>query len=293
MATSLPKRLGYPPVVDPRAFDLRAFQGTVQNIRGQLEALNAVAAGLQNQSNANTAAQAVALIQQQIQSLTQRLTAVEAAVGITETVSLPAIGAALVVGDVVVPAGSGCKRADPDDVSVAFSAIGIVTKGGDVGQAVTVQRRGSLTIPSSSSFDVGFAVYAAVGGGVTQDPSGHLVAIPIGVATASNTLWVAPGPLAMLEVTGAAAEGPVPASVMLVQEALDFITQLNAAPPGLLVKTSGGVVSRTLQSNAGIVIENPDGDNGDPIIQLVPEGTALPQAGTARITGEQPAVVVA
>lgn len=64
--------LGKPSISDPRAFDLRAFQAAVSNVRQRIEVLEAAVQALQNVSGS---AMSIALLQAQIASLQRTINA--------------------------------------------------------------------------------------------------------------------------------------------------------------------------------------------------------------------------
>jgi hypothetical protein len=87
--------------------------------------------------------------------------------------------------------------ADPSDPNRMFGIVGIALNAASPGAAVTVQRRGPLTIPGAV-YSAGRAVYASLGA-LTQMPNYEATAVPIGVAITSTALWLAPDWPALLD----------------------------------------------------------------------------------------------
>ena len=70
MATTPSQRgLGFPAVIEPRSFDLRSVQITVQQVRERLRVIDAALTVLQNATGANQLSATVAQLQQQVNLL--------------------------------------------------------------------------------------------------------------------------------------------------------------------------------------------------------------------------------
>lgn len=260
---------GKPAIPDPRTFDLRAFQDAVRNTRERIQQLEqAVLAGL-SAANSSTLNSQVVNLQQQIIGLQQRLTAVEAAVGVNDETQLIA-DEALAVGMPVVPSGADrCRIADPTDPTAVFPVLGLVSKAGAVGQTVTIRRRGVLSV-NGGAFEVGYPVYAGADGELVQHPSYGAVALPVGTAVTTSSLWVAPAPPVLLtEGFDSEHERYMGASVQLVTDALELAAQFAVLPDGLFVKVGDDLVARRLVEGPGIWIDNADGAEGNPVIRAV------------------------
>jgi hypothetical protein len=263
---------GRPAIIDPRSMDLRAFQGAVQSIRARIATLDTAVNGLQLMVGSSSLGAQVVSLQQQLISLTARLTTVENSLGVNDTTEV-LVDQAVAAGMPIVPTTNGHgKLADPSDAAAVFGVIGLTTKEAAAGQSATVQRRGVLAI-SGAAFEVGRAVYAGPGGELVQHPSYGTVALPVGVAVSSGAVWVAPGePVLLATGLDTEYERYMSASVELVTEALDFLAAFNALPDGLLVKTGSDLRARTLTEGTQIWIDNPDGVDGNPVISYVAAG---------------------
>ena len=265
-------RLGFPAVPDQRTFDLRSLNGTISNIRERLRVLDQTVSGLSNQTNAQALATSITQAQQQLISLTQRVTAIEGQLGVADTITLTA-SENMPAGAPVVPDGtSSCKLFNPADATSVFAAIGLTTQAVVAGQTVTVQRRGPMTI-SGAAFEPGKAVYGSIGGELTQAPTVYgSVSGQIGVATGASSIWVSSGaPPALLNLGfDLDFEQFMPASVLLVSDALTLTSQVDAAAVGLLTKIADdSVTSRVLQGTTNrIAVANGDGVAGNPTVDI-------------------------
>lgn len=263
--------LGSPAVVTPRALDLRAVQGAVNAIRERLYFIEAAINAQALKTQASTGSGDTTALTAQLSALTSRVSALEAQLGLADVVQLTA-GDAISAGDVVVPIGAtSCVAADPLGFTDAFAPVGVAQTAAAAGQLVRVQRRGGLTV-ADAAFETGRAVFAQVGGGLTQAPSYAAAAVPVGVATGETTMWVAPGaPSVLVQGVDPYYENFSPASVGLVADALAFMAMFNAAPNGLLVKLGENAVdTRALVagSGSGLTIADADGVAGDPRFEV-------------------------
>lgn len=272
MATTPSQRgLGFPAVSEPRSFDLRSLQITVQQVRERLRVIDAAVSTLQNVTASNQLTTTVAQLQQQANQLQIRLTALENSLGADDTVTLAA-DTDMPVGAAVVPSGAtGCRMVDPNDPEAVFACVGLVTKAVVQGQAAVIQRRGSFSLPGSG-FEEGRAVYASIGGDLTQQPTYGAAAVPVGIATGEGTVYVTAGGPALLALglDDNAYERFMYASVELVSDAIALAAQVDAAANGLIVKTADGLVeSRVLQGTTNrVTVTNGDGVAGNPVVDI-------------------------
>lgn len=263
--------VGSPPVAQLRALELREVATRIDAIRQRLAALDAEVARLGSVADASSVASQVSGLSRSLLSLSARVSALEIAIGVTDTVILAASSA---VGqyDVVVPTvPNQCATADPNDHTAAHAAIGIALNAGSTGSPITIQRGGPLTLPTGG-LEARRPVYAGMLGEITQDPSYSAIVIPVGVATSATAIWISPE-LALLQQQSAYPdpfELAMPVTLALLQERLAALDELFEQPDGLVVKAAGTLVSRVLQggSGTGIVIDFPDGVGGDPMFSL-------------------------
>lgn len=262
---------GLPAVIDPNRIDLRAIQGTTKAIRERLRKVDAALTVLQNTTGSNQLAATVAQLQQQVNLLQRRLTTVEGSLGANDTATLIAL-TDMPAGAPVVPSGAtGCRMVDPNDPEAVFACVGLVTAAVAQGQAAVIQRRGSFSLPGSG-FDAGREVYASIGGDLTQQPTYGAAAVPVGVATSADTIYLAPGGPALLALglDDNAYERFMYASIEIVSDAIALASQVDAAANGLIVKTADdSVTSRVLQGTTNrVTVTNGDGVAGNPAVDI-------------------------
>jgi hypothetical protein len=188
--------LGTPAIPTPRALELRALQGTINNIRERIEKIessSAVGATIEQFNNLTTQ---LGALRSQLAALSARVKLLEDA-GVSDTVSLTAAETITQYAPVVPVGLSSCEMADPSDPNRMFGVVGIALNAASPGAAVTVQRRGPLTIPGAV-YSVGRAVYASLGA-LTQTPNYEATAVPVGVAITSTAFWIAPDWPALLD----------------------------------------------------------------------------------------------
>ena len=272
MATTPSQRgLGFPAVIEPRSFDLRSVQITVQQVRERLRVIDAALTVLQNATGANQLSATVAQLQQQVNLLQRRLTTVENSLGPDDTTTLIAL-TDMPAGAPVVPSGAdSCRMVDPNDPEAVFACVGLVVSEVAQGQAAVIQRRGNFTL-TGSGFEPGREVYASIGGDVTQQPTYGAAAVPVGVATSADTLYITTGSPALLALglDDNAYERFMYASVELVSDAIALAAQVDAAANGLVTKTADGFVeTRSLQGTTNrISVANGDGVVGNPTVDI-------------------------
>lgn len=224
----------------------------------------------QNTVNANQGSTSFAVLQGQIALLQSQVNALTAA-GVGPTASYRA-DAAIVKFDVVYPTSSGgVSPVDTQDPSAIFAAAGIATADATIGSLVTVQRSGDISTVGAG-FERGRAVYAQSGNGLTQYPNYADVAIPVGVAVASDivsvrTAWPALQTVPMY----AGYENFMPVTLGLIRRALELVESVFNQPDGLVVKVGDQLYTRAITTSSGSGIDIADGDGvfGDPRIDLV------------------------
>lgn len=181
--------LGSPSITTPSSLSLRAVQQAIANINERFRQTDRAITALGSASGAAQGAASSTLLELRalIGALTLRVTALEGGGGSGSSVTLTA-ASSIAQGDPVrYVAGGQCDLIDPDDLTACGAYIGVAAAGASAGADVVVKIIGEVQV-LNASFDVGYAVYAAVGGGLTQDPPGN--ALPVGVATSIDSVGV-------------------------------------------------------------------------------------------------------
>lgn len=190
--------LGFPDVTPIR--DRSEVALRVQQIRQRLSALDAEVTRLGAVADASAVAAQVTSLTRAAQQLALRVSALEGALGTTDTLALAA-GEAIVSGQVIVPGEPNqCLVADPSDPRARNTVLGIALNGGAIGQSITIQRRGQLTI-SGAAFEAGRPVFLGLAGTVTQDPTYASAAVVVGVAMSATVMWIGAGDPTLLAPT--------------------------------------------------------------------------------------------
>ena len=189
--------IGFPAVPDPRVdlqgvLDARGMQGIVRNIRERLQAAESLVLTVQKQVNQTTFSVGnLQSINRALAQLAARVTALEALSRGSLTVTLVA-GASIALDDpVVMISDTECAPVDVGNPERIYAVVGIATNAATPGSTVVVQVAGAYDL-SSGSFEAGHALYCDVAG-LTESPSYGIVAIPVGVATGSQSMWIQPG----------------------------------------------------------------------------------------------------
>lgn len=261
------------PVV--RSNDPRSIEGALNAIRQRFAVLErqiaatAAQAGqssfVLSQSNASTAN-----LQAQISTLANQVAALEVASG--GPVASYRADVAVDTGDAVfMSSDAGVSVVDPHDPTTIFGLVGVATASVAAGAQIMVRRSGVHTMPLAS-LEPGRAVYAQVGGGLTQWPSYAAVAVPVGVALTPTTMAVAPAWPAQRDLPfyPGGYEDFLPATLGLVRDVVELLQALLDQPDGFVVKVGDQLVTRALVagSGTGIVIDNGDGVDGDALFAL-------------------------
>lgn len=219
--------LGKPSVPQVKEPSVRSIESALSAVRERLRQLDSAVAALSSSSSTSQST-TVAALQANIQSLNRRVTQLELQIGVTDVVVLTA-AEAISIGDAIVMRGeSTCGVANPADPTRVHACIGLAQGAASAGQPVNVQRRGSFTIPTGT-LEPFRAVYAKLGGGLTQEAGYSAYAVPVGIATSTTTLWVQPADPTLLEtdVYTSDFDMAVPVSLRLLQSQLVNLELLN------------------------------------------------------------------
>lgn len=183
--------VGFPSISDPRENDWRGLQGAIRNIRERITQVEGLLTSTQAQANQSTSSiTTLQSLTRLVAQLAARLAALEAAAAGSQTVRLTA-GAPIALDDpVVMISRVECAPVDVGDPLRIYAVVGIATNAAAIGGSVVVQTAGLRDL-SYGSFTAGKALYAGLEG-LTEDPSYGTLAIPIGVATGAQSMWVEP-----------------------------------------------------------------------------------------------------
>jgi len=133
----------------------------------------------------------MANLQSQINQINSEINSLILSIGFGATIDFIA-GENLAEGNAVFPlTDTTVGIVDPTNPLQIYAAIGIAETGASVGNTVTVRQFGIKEI-TGAAFTIGRAVYADIGGGLTQAPTYASVTIPIGVAASTTALFVRP-----------------------------------------------------------------------------------------------------
>ena len=218
--------LGKPSVPLVKEPSVRSIEQALSAVRDRLRQLDAAVNAL-GTSSSSSLSNTVAALQANIQALNRRVTQLELQIGVTDVVVLTA-AEAISIGDAIVMVGEAtCGVVNPADPTRVHACIGVAQGAAAAGQAVNVQRRGSFTIPTGT-LEPGRAVYAKLGGGLTQTPSYSAYAVLVGIATSATTMWVQAADPSLLAPDTYTSEFdlPVPVSYALLQNQLGTLTSL-------------------------------------------------------------------
>ena len=232
--------LGNPGINPLRKLELRALQDILDSVRQRLNQLDTEVTRLGATGDTTSLAQQITALQRSAQQLGARVSVLEAALGVTDTFSLAA-SEAIAQYQVVAPAGPNqCKVCDPSLPTARYGALGVATAAANVGQAVTIQRRGQLTLPFGG-LEVGRPVYVAPGGTITQDPSYSDTAIIIGTAMSGSVIWIGAGAPTLLQPGNYPDpfDDVMPVSWGAVSPTVRHIEQLLVQPNGFVIMVDG------------------------------------------------------
>lgn len=232
--------LGNPGIQPLRKLELRALQDILDSVRQRLNLLDTEVTRLGSTSDSATLSQQVTSLTRAAQQLALRVSALEAALGTTDTFTLAA-SEAIAQYQVVAPAGPNqCKVCDPSLPTARYGALGVATAAANVGQAVTIQRRGQLTLPITG-LEVGRPVYVAPGGTITQDPTYSDTAIIIGTAMSTSVIWIGAGSPTLLSPGNYPDpfDDVMPVSWGTVSPVVRRIEQLLVQPNGFVIMVDG------------------------------------------------------
>lgn len=230
--------VGFPAVTPIR--DRSEVALRIEQIRQRLGAIDAELQRLGSVADASAVASQVTSLTRATQQLSLRVTALEGAIGTTDTLTLAA-GEAIVSDQVIVPGEPNqCLVADPSDPRARNTVLGIARNGGAIGQAITIQRRGQMTI-SGAAFETGRPVFLGLAGTVTQDPTYASAAVVVGVAMSATVMWLGAGDPTLLVPTNYPDpfDDAMPVSWGTVAPYIRALEALLARPNGFVLVVDG------------------------------------------------------
>ena len=272
--------LGNPGISPLRQLELRALQDILDSVRQRLKALDTEVTRLGNVADASTLAQQITGLTRTLQQLLIRVSSLESALGVTDTFILAA-GEAINALDCVVPMTVGtCGQADPNDPTHIHAMLGVAQAAAGIGQSVTIQRRGSISVPGAA-FVTGRPCYVGIDSQITQAAGLSDYAVPIGVATSATTVWVSPS-LALLNQTHAYTTGydsQLPVTLDYLESQISTLQALLNLTDGYVYLYQGTLVTVSSGPGGGAV-DSVNGQTGvvelylDSLLDVITFGAA-------------------
>lgn len=245
MATAL----GSPAIGTIRALEVRDLNGVMAAVRQRIEALERLTALLQNTAAGPNAANDIQTLKvqlAQLQLVVNSLSSGSTSASLTQTFRA---SAAVRAGYPVYGSGDGtCAEANPNDSATIYNILGVARAAATSGGNVLVQREGVVTI-TGAAFTPFEPVFLGIEG-LTTWPDYTNVAVPVGIALSSTTLYIKPG-FPALQYLGvySGAEQMMPVTYRLLAEALLPLTNLLQSADGFVYLSSGQLI--TLASGGG------------------------------------------
>lgn len=259
--------LGRPGINQLRQLELRQLQDILDSVRQRLGSLDAEVTRLGSTIDATNLAQQVTSLTRALQQLTIRVSSLESALGLTDTFVLAA-GEAIAALDCVVPMGVGtCGQADPNDPTHIHALLGVAQAAAGVGQSVTIQRRGSISVPGAA-FVTGRPCYVGLDSQITQVSGFSAYAVPIGVATSATTVWISPA-LAILnqvDVYSSTYDSQLPVTYDYLNSQIGALETLLTLTDGFVYLYQGTLVTTT--APGGGAVDSVNGQTGTVVLAL-------------------------
>lgn len=241
--------LGSPAIGVVRTVEARELNGIIANTRQRIEALERLVTQLQNTAAGPQAANDIQTLKiqlAQLQSIVNALSSGSTSASLTQTFRA---SAAIRANYVVYGSGDGtCAEANPNEKSTVYNVLGVARAAAASGANVLVQREGVMTV-TGAAFTAFEPVFLGVEG-LTTWPDYTNVAVPIGIALSSTTLYVKPG-FPALQYLGVYndAEQLMPVTYRLLAQALLPLTTLLQSADGFVYLSEGQLI--TLSSGGG------------------------------------------
>lgn len=241
--------LGVPAIGVVRAVEVRELNQIIGNARQRIEALEKMVTLLQNTAAGPQAANDIQTLKIQIaqlQAVVNGLSSGSTSASLTQTFRA---SVAVRAGYPVYGSGDGtCAEANPNEKSTIYNVLGVARAAAASGANVLVQREGVMTV-TGAAFTAFEPVFLGVEG-LTTWPDYTNVAVPIGIALSSTTLYVKPG-FPALQYLGVYndAEQLMPVTYRLLAQALMPLTTLLQSADGFVYLSDGQLI--TLSSGGG------------------------------------------
>ncbi len=241
--------LGVPAIGAVRTAEARELNQIIGNARQRIEALERLIAVLTNTAPGPQAANDIQTLKiqlAQLQAVVNGLSSGSTSASLTQTfrASAPVRANYPVYGS-----GDGtCAEANPNEKSTVYNVLGVARAAAASGANVLVQREGLMTV-TGAAFTAFEPVFLGVEG-LTTWPDYTNVAVPIGIALSSTTLYVKPG-FPALQYLGVYndAEQLMPVTYRLLAQALLPLTTLLQSADGFVYLSEGQLI--TLSSGGG------------------------------------------
>ncbi len=241
--------LGSPAIGNVRALEVREINGILAAARQRIEVLERAVSLLQSTTAGPSAANDIQTLKvqlAQLQAVVNSLSSGSASASLTQTFRA---SSAVRAGYAVYGSGDGtCAEANPNDSTTIYNILGVARAATASGNNVLVQREGVVTI-TGAAFTPFEPVFLGIEG-LTTWPDYTNVAVPVGIALSSTTLYIKPG-FPALQYLGvySGAEHLMPVTYRLLAEALLPLTDLLQSADGFVYLSSGQLI--TLASGGG------------------------------------------
>lgn len=241
--------LGSPAIGVVRTVEARELNQIIGNARQRIEALERLITVLTNTAPGPQAANDIQTLKiqlAQLQAVVNALSSGSTSASLTQTFRA---SAAVRANYAVYGSGDGtCAEANPNEKSTIYNVLGVARAAATSGANVLVQREGLMTV-TGATFIAFEPVFLGVEG-LTTWPDYTNVAVPIGIALSSTTLYVKPG-FPALQYLGAYndAEQLMPVTYRLLAQALLPLTTLLQSADGFVYLSEGQLI--TLSSGGG------------------------------------------
>ena len=241
--------LGVPAIGTVRTAEARELNQIIGNARQRIEALERLITVLTNTSAGPQAANDIQTLKiqlAQLQTVVNGLSSGSTSASLTQTFRA---SAAIRANYPVYGSGDGtCAEANPNEKRTIYNVLGVARAAATSGANVLVQREGLMAV-TGATFTAFEPVFLGVEG-LTTWPDYTNVAVPIGIALSSTTLYVKPG-FPALQYLGAYndAEQLMPVTYRLLAQALLPLTTLLQSADGFVYLSEGQLI--TLSSGGG------------------------------------------
>lgn len=243
--------LGTPAIGTVRTAEARELNQIIGSARQRIEALERLITVLQSTAAGPQAANDIQTLKiqlSQLQTVVNSLSSGSSSASQTQTFRA---SAAIRAGYPVYGSGDGtCAEANPNEKGTIYNVLGVAQAAAASGASVLVRREGVLTVVGAA-FTPFEPVFVGVDG-LTSWPEYTNVAVPVGIALSSTTLYIKPG-LPALQYTGvySPAEQFMPVTYRLLAQALLPLTLLLQSADGFVYLSEGQLITLTSGGGGG------------------------------------------